>query len=577
MKATNILKGLMLAPLAALVACGPSDDNNDNNGTNRPDPSTCVVLEQADVETGADLDGCYLVENRLSVASGKLNIAPGSTFYFATGIGLAVRADAVLDAAGTDAEPILFTHEDADRGAWQGLLVDSASSTSKLVHVVVEHAGGAKWHGGADSGGGVTTQSGARLQIENSIFRNNAIAGVHVLNPDATVTVTNTTFENNLRPIWVASEGVGGLSDLTFEDNDEELIRVDAGTVSTQTWRSHDVPYQFMGRMNVTGHVTIEAGAEFMFQQDTGLHIHGEGRLTAVGTADAPILMYGADQTPGFWRGLFFEDTLSTDNVLDYVTLEHAGGAKWHGGAQSQAGIFVRGASALAIRNSTFRHNVNAAIIVDNDASKLTVEGSAFEANDAPLRINPEHVGGLSADNMFTDEGPIELFQGTLASTATWVALSVPYRARGTTTVKGALTLSPGTRFEFVQDVGLDINGGTLVADAEGNDEIVFTASDEGLNGFWKGIRFVDTLSSTNVIANATVSYGGSSGWHGGNYSRAGIFIDDSAVALKGVAVTHSGSYGISTVNATVSSCDVTLSDNTGDELIGDTALASCN
>lgn len=572
-------QSLVCLPLLALVAC---DACNEENNGNRPNPAFCQELVGDDVVSGADLDGCFLVDNRLSVTSGVLKIAPGSVLYFANGAGLDIQSGAAIDATGTADDQIVFTSEVEERGAWYGLAISSNVTQSKLKHVVLEYAGGGKWHGGAESLGGVTVLEDAQLDIADSILRNNAFAALSVYNRGAQVAVSNTTFENNELPITAQPDTISGLSDLTFDDNDNSYIRVGRDgevTVLEGTWRRHDVPYRFRRTVKLDGLVTIEAGAELEFLQDVGLNVTNEGRLSAIGTEDAPIHLRGTEASRGFWKGLNFYDTQASSNVLDHVILEGAGSAKWHGG-DSRGGIFVQGAGVtLTVKNSTFRNNAVAAIYADHGAATLTIESSHFEDNDLPLWLAPNLVGVLTEDNTFEGESYIKLLGGTITDTHTWAALSIPYRAFGQIVVEGELTISPGTTVEFAQDVGMNVDTGVLVADASGNDEITFTSADEAISGYWRGIAFTASRSTRNKIANASVLYAGSSKWHGGDRSRAAIFLQDlSALALEDVTIDSSGSYGISADDGTtINPCDVTITNSSASEdLFGDVAVDSC-
>ena len=157
-------------------------------------------------------------------------------------------------------------------------------------------------------------------------------------------------------------------------------------------------------------------------------------------------------------------------------------------------------------------------------------------------------------------------------------------RSAGTINASAALTLSPGTTIEFEQDFGLMIDGGTLIADATGGERITFTAANgETLNGFWKGIYFTNTFSTSNIIANADILYAGSSGWHGGADSQAALFLrggtGKSSVGLSDVKIANSGYWGLSVESGSVvAPCDsVTFENNTqGPSLLEDPAASAC-
>lgn len=580
-------QGFLALLALSLTACAPGGDTTDagpgDGGDAGGEVVSCdapPVLTNDDVNGGITLDGeCYRVNAKLTVADGVLRVEPGVTITFGPGAGLAVSANGALSAVGTEEEPIVLTGAVAERGHWMGLhIADSDSPDNLLEHVVLEHAGSAGWHGGAYSRAGIfTDNAGSRLTVRHSVLRDNGQAGLIAVHGGARIVLEDVLFESNEAPLWLAPNLVGNLQDLSFADNDHAYVLIaphDVGAVSdAQTWPSLEVPYRVRSRVDVQEKLTLAPGVEIRFEQDKGLDISGTGRLSAVGTSEAPITLRGVEAEKGFWKGLHFVDTRSSDNVLDHVVLEDAGSSGWHGGAYSRAGIHLDDAGvALTVKNSTFRRNAQAAIIADHDEALLTVEGSTFEDNDAPLWLQANVIGGVAADNTFINESDVRVgVRGTEVKTSqTWQALGVPYRIESTVHVSGALTLSAGSTLTFAQNIGLEVNAGRLIADARGGQRITFTAAGgETLAGYWRGVYFLKSFSTENVIANADILYGGSSGWHGGDSSRAGIFLrggnDRAAVALHDVHIAHSGSYGISVEESSqVDPCEgVTFANNT--------------
>ncbi|MCK5922774.1 MAG: hypothetical protein KAG66_17660, partial [Methylococcales bacterium] len=69
--------------------------------------------------------------------------------------------------------------------------------------------------------------------------------------------------------------------------------------------------------------LTISPGVKLVFEAGTNLEVNGGASLTAVGTAEQPIIFSAADPTPGFWKGIRFDRSNSTNNKLDYVTVEY--------------------------------------------------------------------------------------------------------------------------------------------------------------------------------------------------------------------------------------------------------------
>lgn len=574
--------GLATALALSSGGCTPGTDTGDA-GDGDGGVVSCdapPVLHESDVNGGVTLDGeCYRVDAKLTISDGVLRIEPGVTITFGPNAGLAIRGSGALSAVGTEEEPILLTGSRAERGHWAGIhFVDSDSSDNVLEHVVLEHAGSSGWHGGVYSRAGIFSDSAAtRFAIRHSTLRNNGQVAVSVVNANADITLEDVLFEANEAPAWLAPNLVRGLADLRFEENVNEYVLLAPnlpGSVDVaQTWPRLDVPYRVRQQIELNEKLTLAPGVEIRFEQEKGIDISDNGRLSAIGTEEEPITLRGVEANKGYWRGLRFKNSRSSDNVLEHVIFEDAGSDGWHGGAYSRAGIYLEGGGvALAVKNSTFRRNEQAALVADADDALLSVEGSTFEANDAPLWLQANLIGGVAADNTFIDENPIRVGvrSSTTVSTAqTWQAHAVPYRVEYTVSVRGALTLAPGITLGFVQNAGLDIDEGRLIADGREGERIRFIAAGgETLTGYWRGIRFGSSFSSENVVANADILYAGSNGWHGGNASRAALFVAGStnraSVALHDVHIASSGAFGISVeTESQVSPCEnVTFADN---------------
>lgn len=570
--------------MALLGACGgPADD-------------VPVVCEQVKLLQSADLNGgvtlpadCYAVESQIAVSDGLLKLEPGVSITFGADAGLSFSGTGALSAVGTETAAIVLSGSVKQRGHWKGLHFNGSNSPeNKLTYVELSHAGSAQWHGGGISKGGIFLQGGAnRLHVSNSTFRQNAQAGIVAESGDADFKLESTHFDDNEAPLWIHSNLIGNLSSLTFANNDDSFIRTGlvTETVSTaQTWPAFEVPYRSTGALKLDAVLTLAPGVTLEFVQGKGMEVSGNGRLTARGTAEKMITLTGAEKQRGYWSGLYFYESRSSANVLEHVVVEYAGSNKWHGG-DSQAGVFVRGDGvALKVSHSVFHENAVAGLYADKGGAELVVEATSFSSNALPLWIASNLIGNVAGDNTFADNDASYILAsvgGTsggaeVSTPQTWAAQSVPYRVPLTITVKSDLKLSSGVSMEFAQNAGLLVEGGTLAADGTDGDRITFTAADgETVRGYWKGIAFINSLSSKNVIANADILYAGGGKWHGGD-STAGIFVRggsgyNSTVSLSDVKIQGSGKYGILVEGgSSVDPCDaVTFVNNVADDTFG--------
>src|SRR5699024_5306973 len=109
------------------------------------------------------------------------------------------------------------------------------------------------------------------------------------------------------------------------------------------------------GDVMVSGDLVIEPGATLYFGPGYGMSIEEGGSLVAEGTADAPILLTGLEQRPGFWKGLQFNGSYSSANHVDHVIVEYGGSDLWHSGQDgSRGGLIARSGAFLEVSNSLF-------------------------------------------------------------------------------------------------------------------------------------------------------------------------------------------------------------------------------
>ncbi|MBA2661551.1 MAG: hypothetical protein H0U74_04605 [Bradymonadaceae bacterium] len=379
---------LGLAGLTALaVGCGPADDDNPL--------LDCQLLVESAINGGVTLGAgtCYQVDHRLTLSSGVLRIEPGVRLTFAQDAGIAVRDDGRLRAVGTAEKPVVFTGLESRRGFWRGLqFLDTRSDDNRLEHAVIEFAGSSKWHGGEQSQAGLFVYgNGVQLTLRNTTLRANLVAAVTIDGPQADLVLDNNRYEDNVLPLRIAPNHVGSLTSAqTFEGNDGQFVLVDGFSLSrkverAQTWHALAVPYQFAHVAVIEQPVTIEPGTVLEFRQNTGLQIEATGRLIANADGADKIVFKGAEDINGFWRGLYFYKSFSSENVLANTTVQHAGAAKWHGGEQSQANIFLRGGSdkaMLTVRNTEVTGSGKYGISVENEAVLSDCQGLEVSANN---------------------------------------------------------------------------------------------------------------------------------------------------------------------------------------------------
>ena len=301
---------------------------------------------------------CYLVNRNVVVdQGGQVTIAAGTVLKFASGVELEVRTGGSLAANGTASAPVVFSAIDRTPGSWDGLEFDRSNSTSNVLNNTVIEYGGA-----GTSGYNLDTISFSsaptRLTLNNVLLRLGASAGFRIANNTITGDIQGLVSTQNASSGEVGPEIVTSLGvDSRLAGNTQDGLEILTGTITNATaWSAFDVPY-LLDRFEVNAPLSIAAGSELRFLAGGGLDINAGGSLSAIGTATSPILFTGVDNTPGFWDGLDYDRTNSTNNRLEHVIVEYAGGL-----TSSDAGVNVQGFSSsparIAFNNVQLRFNV---------------------------------------------------------------------------------------------------------------------------------------------------------------------------------------------------------------------------
>jgi hypothetical protein len=316
-------------------------------------------------QTWAVLGADYLIHEDVIVAAG-LTLDPGVTVVFEQERKLTVEDGGWLSAVGSAAAPIVFTGEEAIRGHWAGLVFNSSSAAeNRLENAIVEYGGGMAQPATLVLIG--TPARPARLSIVNSTLRESASLGLY-LDEDVVVDqfAANILTYNAAGPASLMA-GDAGIFDeeSSFSGNDVERVELRGGSVTTdQTWPGIDTEYTVTASIAVHAALTLAAGAVLVFDEDMEMSVTDGGSLRAVGSAEEPIILTGAESTPGYWGGLRINGSNSDFNRLEHVTIEFGGG--WW-----EANLYLNGTpespTTIDVLNSSFRGSPRWGIVLDSD------------------------------------------------------------------------------------------------------------------------------------------------------------------------------------------------------------------
>ena len=516
---------------------------------------TCRNLVQSMVGDGGTVRGdvCYQVLTPLSVNDGTLVVEPGADISFGANGFLSIASAGRLTAVGTVDEPIVFRSLDPAQ-LWRGIRFDgSASADNQFAYVTIENGGSSGWSGAGYSTSALMLEGGTQLDVVSSEITGSGGQGLTAFG-DVELSFSANTLSENAVAAWVHPNTARGIAaDNVFENNDANVVRVAFGNtdvVSTaQTWAAIGVPFEVQTRMFVEAPLSIDPGAELTFLADVSMIVRNGGTLTADGTPEDTITFSSAENLPGFWQGLRIE-TVSTDNVFDYVVFENGGSAAWFGGSDAMAMVLVDSNSKAVFTNSTFRGSGSYAMRVSGGGDITGFSGNLFEDNARTMIVHPNRAGAIASDNSFVgnDEQFVRVSFGNtddVVAAQTWSALEVPYRVMVRTFVEAALAIEAGSALEFAQGANLIVTeGGSLSAVGTPEAPITFSGA-EALAAYWKGLQF-NTVSANNELSHVLLQHAGSDAWYGGDNSIATIHVTgDGLLDLSDVTVGLTGGYAM--------------------------------
>jgi hypothetical protein len=316
--------------------------------------------------------------------------------------------------------------------------------------------------------------------------------------------------------------------------------------------------------LRVEATLVIEPGVMIEVQQRSAIAVQNGGSLTARGTADRPIVFTGRSDGPGAWPGIHFL-TASSENVLEHVIVEHAGGDTVFEPTSVAVGASTGASGSVAISNTVLRDGGGIGIVVYNGLLPGFVHNTITGHAAAPFVGTLPAAGQLDATSSFT--GNAQSFIGITASTSvnvkipstdvTLAALGLPYRvghhgiASGSQLeLRSKLTVLPGVRLEFEQSAGVVVEQtGSLEAVGTRESPIVFDAANESSGG-WRGMGVIST-SKYNRLEFVEVRNGGSPNRLCCGFNKsANIVIGDivdvpGTISLRDVTIAGSAGYGI--------------------------------
>jgi hypothetical protein len=222
--------------------------------------------------------------------------------------------------------------------------------------------------------------------------------------------------------------------------------------------------------------------------------------LKAVGNDVQVITFEGQQHTKGFWKGIYYENSNSANNNLEYFNVKDAGGStnEFRQAAINVGTTPVMGetASRIKMNNVTISNSLGYGLYVSRTAiidqmNNCTITG----CTKAPVQLMATNCGVLDDDNIYTGNGYnyIEIDGSGVANNQTTDdftirKLSIPYSLIGEFDVQDHIIVEPGTQFIMQANAWIYVgNSGNLDLLGNSGNRIVLSG-EEHTKGFWRGI-----------------------------------------------------------------------------------------
>lgn len=282
----------------------------------------------------------------------------------------------------------------------------------------------------------------------------------------------------------------------------------------------------------VTKNLKIEPGVVIAFKNEAGLEITPDGSISAIGTAQKPILFTGMDKIAGSWRGIYI-GSKDVKNNFTHCVISYGGGKEFNSNGD-KGNMIIYAGGKTTVMHSTFAFSASHGLNMNYRSGMLgDFDHNIFSENKTPIYVRANHVDAIGKNNTFIKNinnyvqvGCGSAFEGEKGD-KTWNNLPVPYRITSTdfgitnkitVPANGNLSIAPGTTIEFSTGTYVKVDDkASFRAVGTSKQKITFTGVDKA-PGAWGGISYNFTSSVRNELAYVDFEYGADSQRKGAIY-----------------------------------------------------------
>lgn len=355
------------------TACSNDDNLSEDQGENPILTDEPVVLdcnyfnEDRILTNNPDAPVDYIINCEISVTA-ELKVEPGVVIAFTEDSSITIEEEGSVKMVGTSDSPIVLTGKEQEMGFWRGMLIALSPSNNVLEHVIIEYAGSKSTsHIGFPNAG--LQMDGGKASIINCTFRKNKGNGLYVREASYETIIQNSVFTENDTPMstWGDNQIKFYNNTNSYQGNAKDFVELIYPGIDVDNeeiiWRKIDVPYKVTTRIHNRFDVDhakliIEPGVDvIMSTAESHMRIRNDASITAVGTANEPIIFRGENGVKADW-GYIIVSSGSALNEIGHAKFKDAG----YNMADVKAVIVVDNSSFLQLHDVEFTNNAGYAV-----------------------------------------------------------------------------------------------------------------------------------------------------------------------------------------------------------------------
>ncbi len=462
----------------------------------------------------------YKVTGDLSLEA-TLTIEAGVLIHVAENVGIWVNKNGTLISNGESGSTVTITStNEAGEIRWKGIFINSSSTQNSMAFTEIMYAGNSdfgSFSNFVDVPAAIGLYDDGKLNLTNSTVSNSGGYGMYIrygiLN-----SFSNNTFSDNDRADVGLNINQANMMDAgSAFGNGVEIFGSTSSQDVTLASLDGEMPYMITGNIYIKSVFEISAGAQLFFYEDKKLDVESDGTIKINGTEDNRVLMASEDTASELrWKGVFVRST-SAQNTIKYADITFAGSSNFGDFANFvdvPAGIGLTNSAKLELLNTNVRNSGGYGMYI-RYGELTSFSSNSFSSNtNAAIGLNSTQAANIDGQTLFSNNGwdGVEIFGSSINDELTWTNLSgdASYHIIGNVSVaSGGLTIDPGTKMEFDEDVKLDVNSDAyLIASGTSSNMITFTTSNEAGQIYWKGIKF-GSQDARNELNYVHIKFGG--------------------------------------------------------------------